>query len=66
MVSLTRDMFLLTREEEKFAEGYAEGYAIGLAKARAKYAEQMPSLLNRLMAKGFTREEAVAILSENI
>ena len=63
-------MFLLTREEEKIAEGYAEGfaegYAIGLAEARAKYAEKMRAILNRLMANGFTREQAIDLLGENI
>lgn len=74
MLLLTRDVFLLTRKEEKiaegysegFAEGYAEGYAISLAEARAKYAEKMRAILNRLIANGFTREQAIDLLGENI
>lgn len=62
MLSLTRDMLLLTREEERIAEARK----FGREEAAAKYAEKMRNVLNRLMAKGFTREEAVAILGENI
>lgn len=55
-------MLLLTREEEKVAEARAEG----LAEAAAKRAEEMRSLLNRLMINGFSRERAIDLLGENI
>lgn len=51
-------MLLLTREEEKIAEVRAE--------AAAEHAEKMRYILKRLMAKGFSREEAIDLLGENI
>ena len=47
-------------------EGIEEGREIGLAEAAAKRAEEMRSLLNRLMINGFSRERAIALLGENI
>lgn len=47
-------------------KGLAEGREIGLAEAAAKRAEEMRSLLNRLMINGFSRERAIDLLGENI